>query len=110
MTNQQIQNVINFSKLMPKRLDYQTANFYNHLLKCSKKLTSIDTHSCNGTKYVTEDVLNDAHEKVYEKIRITLLTPKLYFYHQSDPRGVALYVSKEKLTPENYSSKGLAIY
>jgi hypothetical protein len=33
----------------------------------------------------------------------------LHFYHQTDPLGCALYVSKEPLTDQNYSSRGIAI-
>lgn len=31
----------------------------------------------------------------------------LYFYHQTDPRGCALYVGAEPLTASNYSSRGI---
>lgn len=31
----------------------------------------------------------------------------LHFYHQTDPRGCALYVAAEPLTHDNYSSKGI---
>lgn len=31
----------------------------------------------------------------------------LYYYQQTDPRGAALYVSKEPLTHSNYSSAGV---
>lgn len=31
----------------------------------------------------------------------------LHFYHQTDPRGCALYVSAEPLNAQNYSSKGI---
>lgn len=31
----------------------------------------------------------------------------LHFYHQTDPRGAALYVSNEPLTDQNYSSSGV---
>jgi len=43
--------------------------------------------------------------------RITaILAPLgLHFYHQTDPRGCALHVSKEPLTDQNYSSRGIAI-
>lgn len=33
----------------------------------------------------------------------------LHFFHQTDPRGCALYVSREPLTDVNYSSHGVAI-
>lgn len=32
----------------------------------------------------------------------------LHFFHQTDPRGVALYVSKDRMTDCDYSSKGVA--
>jgi hypothetical protein len=43
--------------------------------------------------------------------RIAKLCQKkgLHFYHQTDPRGVALYVSKEPLTDSNYN-RGVAVY
>ena len=31
----------------------------------------------------------------------------LYYYHQTDPRGCALYVGTEPLTASNYSTKGI---
>lgn len=31
----------------------------------------------------------------------------LYYYHQTDPRGCALYVAAEPLTASDYSSKGI---
>ena len=31
----------------------------------------------------------------------------LHYYHQTDPRGCALYVSTEPLNSQNYSSKGV---
>ena len=33
----------------------------------------------------------------------------LHFHHQTDPRGVALYVAREPLTDSNYSSFGVAV-
>ena len=108
MNINKIQNIINFSRLMPRQ--YDVAYRYQSLVKLSKRLTTIDTHVCNGTKYTTEDEYNDVTERVYEKTRLVLLANHLHFYHQSDPRGSSLYVSTEKLTSDNYSSKGLAIY
>lgn len=32
----------------------------------------------------------------------------LHYYHQTDPRGCALYVSTEPLTAQNYSQRGIA--
>lgn len=33
----------------------------------------------------------------------------LYYFHQTDPRGCALYVSAEPMTDSDYSTKGVAI-
>lgn len=33
----------------------------------------------------------------------------LTYYHQTDPRGCALYVAREALTDSNYSSRGVAV-
>lgn len=33
----------------------------------------------------------------------------LHYYHQTDPRGCALYVAREPLTGTNYSSIGIAV-
>lgn len=33
----------------------------------------------------------------------------LHFYHQTDPRGCALYVAREPLADQNYSSAGVAV-
>lgn len=32
----------------------------------------------------------------------------LFFYHQTDPRGVSLYVSNVELTDQNYNARGVA--
>jgi hypothetical protein len=31
----------------------------------------------------------------------------LHYYHQTDPRGCALYVAAEPLNAQNYSSRGI---
>lgn len=33
-----------------------------------------------------------------------------HYYHQTDPRGCALYIAKEPLTDQNYSGAGVAVY
>lgn len=34
---------------------------------------------------------------------------QLHFYHQGDPRGCALYVAREPLDDQTYSSRGVAV-
>jgi hypothetical protein len=42
--------------------------------------------------------------------KIAARYPNLTFFHQSDPRGAALYVGPEGMTDCNYSSMGVAVY
>ena len=43
--------------------------------------------------------------------RITAICARagVSFFHQQDPRGCALYVSREPMTGNNYSSNGIAV-
>ena len=34
----------------------------------------------------------------------------VHFYHQTDPRGAALYMGKERMSQKDYTSKGEPIY
>lgn len=51
----------------------------------------------------------DRETGALKRIRAILAPLGLHFYHQTDPLGCALYVSKEPLTDQNYNSRGIAI-
>lgn len=87
-----------------KYSNYTVVDFYLNLLKYSRKLSRIDVHSCNGTKYTSDGEYEAATQNVYVALRklIQENEQKLYFYHQSDPRGVALFVSNVPLNEKNY--------
>lgn len=89
---------------------YGQVELYIELLRLSKQFTTLDTHACNGTKYADDVSYQVAVNKLHMKT-VKLLEPYgLRYYHQSDPRGVALYVAKHELTQMNYSTGAIAIY
>ena len=52
----------------------------------------------------------DREAGALRRIRAIVEPKGLFFYHQTDPRGVAVYVSDEPLTAENYPSRGIAVF
>ena len=78
---------------------------YDELLLVSKHLTTNDTRECNG------ELKDGAYERKNEKLErfAEELAEKmgLMAYHQTDPRGCALYIGHD-LTDLNYT-KGIAI-
>ena len=104
------------------RLDITTAQ-YNRLRRYSQQLTKFDTARCNGEfegKEVTGT--NIDADKLYviycdrewRKVKQYLenqgIVPSmLHFYHQSDPRGCALYVDTVAIPEDNYN-QACAIY
>lgn len=87
---------------------YGQVELYMKLLHLAKRLTTIDTQSCNGTR--NEESYQKAWESVNNKLAEVLTPYKLNWYHQSDPRGASLYISKVKVTSENYNQLAIAIY
>ena len=111
MTRNNIKQAIQLAEMLVNGNAYTKADIYMKLLKYAKRLSLIDTHTCNGTKYTDDESYAKAVQNVNNKIA-ELLTREniMHWYHQSDPRGASLYVSKDyKLTAENYTN-GLAIY
>lgn len=60
----------------------------------------------NRHKVPTPDREAGALRRVAEVCKAT----GLHYFHQTDPRGCALYVSTEPLTASNYSSRGIPCY
>jgi hypothetical protein len=93
---------------MAKGSNYTIADNFIRLSRLADKPSRIDTQSCNG------DLLEADYDKVLDRIEEklnALLSPQnIYWFHQRDPRGASLYISLEKLTQENYNSRGVAIY
>ncbi len=52
----------------------------------------------------------DREAGALRRIQTTCERLGLHFFHQTDPRGAALYVSREPMTDCNYSSRGVAVY
>lgn len=77
--------------------------------KLARRLSSIDTHACNGTKYTEDESYEKATKRVYKQLDALLSQHRINWYHQSDPRGAALYLSRQPMSNINYSN-GVAIY
>ena len=52
----------------------------------------------------------DLEKGALKRVREVCNRNGLYFYHQTDPRGLSLYVSDKPLSSRNYSTDGVAIY
>lgn len=113
MKTNEIENVVRFTHMINdvnKLSTYSIARHYQELVKLSKMLTTIDVHTCNGTKYTDDESYLKATKSVYDKLNAILPELGIDWYHQTDPRGGALYISNvEPLTAHNYTS-GLNIY
>jgi len=111
MKRENILQAIRLGELIgEKESAYVKTEAYMQLRKQSRALSAIDTHYCNGTRYAeTEDAHEKACEKVYKKIENTTRALGLNYYHQSDPRGAALYVSTRTINSNSYSNE-LAIF
>ena len=61
-------------------------------------------HDGRPSRYPTPDRETGA----LKRVRAICKTHGLHFYHQTDPRGAALYVHSEPLTDSDYN-KGVAV-
>jgi hypothetical protein len=86
---------------------YGIEQIYSQYLKLSKSLSRIDVENCNGE--IDNDIYDKKVNAIYTKLDNLKDTYKIHYHHQSDPRGVALYIAKRELTPSNYTN-GVAIY
>lgn len=91
-------------------------NKYNALRRVAGELSEADTNYANGRKNYEEKEYGEREHKkdvnsAFAKTKaIRKKIKDLHFYHQGDPRGASLYISKKRLKPENYNSEGHHIY
>ena len=62
-----------------------------------------------GQDTVTRTPIADREAGALKRIASVCKANGLYFYHQTDPRGTALYVAREPLTDNNYSTLGVGV-
>jgi|SRR5665213_1293051 len=88
-----------------------TKSQYNAFRRLAERLTVTDTQYCNGEyPYAEADGefrYDHKASAIYDAIEAKL--GGLHYYHQSDPRGRSLYVSKEPMDSDSYTS-GVVIY
>lgn len=101
-----------FMLVSPKSKTYNgyiLSESFLKLQKLSRKLSLIDTNDCNGV-YKEETTSDTLREIAYKKIKAITDMLGLNYYHQSDPRGVALYISDKPINSYSYNTQALAIY
>ena len=62
-----------------------------------------------GKDTVTRTRIPDRENGALARVAELCQSKGLHFFHQTDPRGCALYIAAEPLTDQNYSSVGVAI-
>ena|ERR1019366_1291302 len=90
-----------------------TANQYNWLRRKGEALSKADADYCNGDVFTMEEEYDCAKNVLMGKVRTYIDGISVYVlwsYHQSDPRGCALYLSKEPISADSYSQTATAIY
>lgn len=104
----EIETAIRYS-LLPLRTGrnaYTIAREYLALRRLANRLSTIDVHRCNGTRYNDND--DGGYERACNRAYLqldTICNPlALYYYHQSDPRGASLYIGTEPITQANYTN------
>ena len=66
-----------------------------------------EVYPASGKSYRT--AIKDMERGALRRIAALCAENGLTYYHQTDPRGCALYVAREPLTDQNYSSIGVAV-
>lgn len=66
-----------------------------------------EVHPNTGPSY--REPIRDREKGALRRVARICAYHKLDFFHQTDPRGSALYVAREPLTNTNYSSIGVAV-
>lgn len=89
-------------------------NVYKRLLPVASQLHRIAERQCNGyadtdwgRKQEQRDIRKESN--LINKAISLALEVGLYAYHQTDPRGVSLYLITSDMDDTNYSN-GIAIY
>ena len=103
----ELETVIQYARMTKQASVYAIKQDYTALRFLSRRLSTIDTQGCNGE--LTEEQQDGKYAPVLARLDAILTPYGLHYYHQTDPRGAALYVSTLPIGPENYTS-ALCIY
>jgi len=80
---------------------------YRQLVKISQSLHALDENACN---YGLSKRQEKRQENLEKKADLLAKDIGLYVYHQGDPRGCSLYLTKNKTRQEYNYTDGIAIY
>lgn len=89
-------------------------NVYKRLLPVARQLNNIGVRQCNGyanTDWGRKQEARDAKKEANLLNKAISLADEigLQAFHQTDPRGVSLYLVTNEMDSSNYSN-GIAIY
>lgn len=89
-------------------------NVYKRLLPVARQLNIIGVRQCNGyadTDWGRKQEARDSRKEANLLNKAISLADEigLQAYHQTDPRGVSLYLVTNEMDSSNYSN-GIAIY
>ena len=90
-------------------------NEYNALRRVSHKLSEAGASYANardrmGKEYGEKHYGKDVGSAFAKTKALKKKLKGLHFYHQTDPRGVALYAGKKRMSAETYHREGRPIY
>lgn len=96
-------------------VDYQ---IINSLKRLSRKLSRISEEHCNGDQLYKfkgnwekwEKWIDSETDRLEAKASELARSTDLHIYFQGDPRGAAIYVSREPIEEDNYTANSIAIY
>jgi len=81
---------------------------YNRFRKLALEVNKVDTMYFNGE--LGEEEYNPKIMALISTIKALANHFSLEIYHQQDPRGASIYLSRESMDDSNYPSRGQVIY
>lgn len=81
---------------------------YNWFRQVGDQLHKIYEDNCNGL--YSEEEYEKATNVIYEMCDAMVDGLKLFVYYQTDPRGATIYLSKEEIPEDQYSTFAVCIY
>jgi len=73
----------------------------------TQKPTMVHQYHVAGEWYTDRHPIPDREAGALRRVEAVCKAAGLYYYHQTDPRGCALYVAAEPLNSQNHSTKGV---
>jgi len=79
-----------------------TVNQYNAIRRIGQVLHLVYEQECNGD--INDTYYNNETTRLYDNAGKLVDTLKLYVFYQTDPRGATIYLDKQPIPTNNYTS------